>query len=152
MAAERLENGESAIFNVGVVVLRWAVLGAAVFAGVILLQRGLPKAWNIYLDVRYDRPAQRRFMALGPLIMQCQEAINVYAVGTSPGHNDHEISRRLTVANEKSLQLYAELNNLGISPGSLVTTTGSDWRLYLARLAVKAEHGDLEGARRLSLK
>ena len=149
---ERLGISGSGISIVFVATLRWAGLSLAITVGVALLLFATPKVWNVYLDLRHDRPAQRRFKALWPLLVECQQAIDAYAVGTSPGHSQHDVNRRLAVADEKSLQLNSELNKLGVTLGTEDMTAGLDWREYLARLAVRAERGDLQGARLLKLR
>ena len=148
---ERLGVSANAISIVALSALRWSGLGLAISFGVAVLLFAAPKVWSFCLDLRDNGPARRRFQDLLPLVGECQEAISRYLVWWKDDPQAIVAREAFATADERLRLLHEELTKHGCQPPSLLVAPPDleRWNNYLARLAVSAQHGDLEGARRL---
>ena len=138
---ERFEDLMNRCVPAGAALIQVAFVGGLVLSGTGLVYLILRKAFNLYLDVRDDRPAKQKFRDCGKQMVKCANQLSwltKYPGGTS---RPQFVSY---VTELRALSLV--LRELGI--WAPPTEKLDLWEEYIARLRVLASHGDLEEARR----
>ena len=144
-AKSQLEEAVSAVIPIGAALIPYAALFGAIFVGGTLLTATVKWLWDIYLDIRLDRPMRRAFQECYPQIQRCRE------LNSEEGRT---IERHVIWVSELK-ELSGRLHPFGIKTPSLpgkvkIGDAQRRWSIYLARLTVLANHGNLEAARQMN--